>query len=69
MPTSSTALAGKAINTPTKPNSWPKAIKAKITAIGCRPMRSPSKRGVTYMLSTTCPTPYTTPTSATPSKA
>ncbi len=37
---------GNASSMPRKPNRVPPAITAKITAIGCRPMRSPTSFGV-----------------------
>ena len=53
----SMALIGRASKTPTKPSNWPNASKAKITARGCRPMRSPTQRGVNTKLSSNCPKP------------
>src|SRR6266404_9022574 len=44
--TLSAAAVGSAINTPKKPNSCAPARIAKMTATGCRPMRLPTKRGV-----------------------
>ena len=41
--TAITALTGSATSTPTKPNRWPNANSAKITASGFMPMRSPTR--------------------------
>src|SRR5471032_617009 len=65
-PTSSAALAGSASNTPKKPKIWPKASNAKITATGCRPMRLPTRNGVTSVPSSVWPMPNTIHTGTTP---
>jgi hypothetical protein len=57
--TSKAAAAGMATRMPTKPNNWPKAISAKMTATGCRPTRSPTSQGVTAMPSSNWPTTNT----------
>ena len=41
-----TAAIGNASRTPVKPNNSPPARIAKITATGCRPIRSPTNNGV-----------------------
>ena len=41
-----TAAAGTASRTPVKPSNAPPASSAKIIHTGCRPIRSPTRRGV-----------------------
>ena len=53
-----TALIGSASSTPKKPNNFPKNNKAKRTATGCKPIRSPTRRGVRKKPSMNWPSPY-----------
>ena len=48
---------GKASRIPKKPNNCPNSIKAKRTATGCKPIRSPTSLGVKKNPSNSCPTP------------
>ena len=56
------AATGNANKVPINPNNCPPAKIAKITAIGCKPILSPIKIGVSKKLSISWPTPNTSAT-------